>query len=267
MSLYFVFTIDGDWEEYFYTKLPEEKRRPDKRRMLSLIGQEIKLASDVLNGRFIHFVHTSPRARDFFLRPEFIACWKEIESKGGNVGIHCHEDDPHRAYHFDDMKKMEEAIGFLAEKLDEAGLKSPAFRGGYMTFSPKTIPILEENGIFLDFSCVPGRHLMHGDLLVTDWRGAPDNFYRLSYEDHRKPGDSRVTEIPLGIYIEIESLFNIWRKARRLRKRGGTVVVSVLAHSYDFSSFKMRLKLKLALLILKKYGRFINAKEVLERVS
>jgi hypothetical protein len=265
--LYFIFTIDGDWEEYFNTALPEEKRLPDKQRMLSLIGWEIKLASDVLNGRFIHFVHTSPRARDFFLQPEFILKWREIEGGGGNVGVHCHEDDPQLAYYHNNPKKMEESIDFLAGVLDEKGLKASSFRGGYMGFSPTTIPILEENGIFLDFSCAPGRYLRHGDLLVSDWRGAPENFYRMSYEDHRRPGKSRVFEIPLGIYIETTSLLNIWKKARELRKRQGDTIVSVLAHSYDFKSSLMRIKMKLALLILKNYGKFINAEEALEKIS
>jgi hypothetical protein len=162
---------------------------------------------------------------------------------------------------------MEKAVGFLAEGLSKKGLKPAAYRGGYLAFSPKTIPILEENGVFLDFSCEPGRYLFHGELLVSDWRGAPDNYYRMSYEDHRRSGNSRVLEIPLGIYIETNSLWRIWGKARKLKKRKGDIIVSVLAHSYDFGSFLKRLKIKLALLILKRYGRFINAREALEKVS
>lgn len=265
--LYLVFTVDGDWEEYFDLKLPEEERRPKKQRMLSWVDQEIKLASGLLNGRFVHFIHTSPRARDFFLRQEFIGKWKEVEARGGSVGVHCHEDDPGRAYYSDDPEKMEKAIDFLAQALDERGVKPIAFRGGYMSFSPTTIPILEEQSIFLDFSCVPGRHLLHGGLLVSDWRGAPDNYYRLSYEDHRRPGKSRVFEVPLGIYIETESLLGIWKKARALSRRKEDVVVSVLAHSYDFASFGMRFKIRLALSILRKYGKFISAQEALALIS
>lgn len=264
---YFVFTIDGDWEEYYDHTLPAEIRKPDKKRLLSWFDLEIKLASKMLNGRFVHFIHTSPLARDFFLQPEFISRWKEIESRGGSVGVHCHEDDPHRAYYYADAEKMKKAISFLTERLSGEGLKPAAFRGGYLTFSPRTIPILEKLSIFLDFSCEPGRHLFHGELLVSDWRGAPDNYYRLSYEDHRRSGKSRVHEIPLGIYIETNSLWKIWGKARGFKKRKEDIIVSVLAHSYDFGSFLKRLKIKLALLILKRYGRFINAREVLEKVS
>ena len=235
--------------------------------MLPWFDHEIKLASKILNGRFLHFVHTSPRARDFFLQPEFITQWKEIELKGGDVGIHCHEDDPRHAYYYEDQEKMGKGIGFLVKGLREKGLGPIAYRGGYLAFSPKIIPILEKNGIFLDFSCEPDRYLFHGELLVSDWRGAPDNYYRMSYDDHRKPGKSRVFEIPLGIYIELDSLWKIWRKTRAFRRRGGDMIVSVLAHSYEFGSFRKRLKIKLALLILRKYGRFINAKEAHKKLS
>jgi len=265
--LYFIFTVDGDWDEYFDRRLSEKERAPDKQKLLGLIDQEIRLASSVIGGRFIHFVHTSPRVRDFFVQPEFMARWKEIESKGGSVGVHCHEDEPGRAYYFDDQARMEAAVGFLAKKLSGGGLKPLAFRGGYMTFSPKTIPILEENGIFLDLSCDPGRFQRHGDVLVSDWRGAPDNFYRMSYDDHRRAGTSNVFEVPLGIYIETQPLLKIWRRARQLEKRKGDVVVSVLAHTYDFTRPRMVLKIKLALNILKRYGTFINARQALDLVA
>ena len=267
MSLYFVFTIDGDWDEYFETKLPESKRKPDKKCLLTLIDRQISLAARVLNGRVLHFIHTSPLVRDFFLQPEFISQWKKMEEKGGSVGVHCHEEDLYRAWFYDDAARMEKSIGFLTDKLVENGLFPKAFRGGFMTFSKKTIPILEQNGIFMDFSCEPGRHLSYNDVLVSDWRAAPNNVYRMAYDDHRKAGDSRVFEIPLGIYIERQSLWQIWRAARRLKKKEGVKILSVLAHTYDFTSFKMRVKLKLALLILRKYGRFINAEECLKLVT
>jgi len=135
-----------------------------------------------------------------------------------------------------------------------------------MSFSRQVIPILEENNLSLEFSCAPGRHLVYNNVLVADWRGAPENFYRMAYEDHRKPGDSKVFEIPLGIYIERQSLWSIWKRARQLKKKPGTQMVTVLAHTYDFVSARMRLKIKLALSILKIYGKFINVREALELI-
>lgn len=267
MSLYFIFTIDGDWDEYFLSELPVEKRQPNKEQTLYLLNEEIKLAKQVLDGKFLYFIHTSPVVRDFFLRPEFIAKWQEIESVGGDVGVHCHEEDLYRAWYSGDPQRMREVIGSQYEGLKQAGLNPLAYRGGFLSFSYKTIPILEEKGLLLDFSCEPGRYLTYNNVLVSDWRGAPDHFYSLSYDDHRRPGDSKVTEIPLGIYIERLSLWAIWQKARKLKKRPGLQIFSVLGHNYDFTSLRMRWKMKLALFILRKYGKFINVEEALKLID
>ncbi|MFH1387205.1 MAG: hypothetical protein ABIH50_06035 [bacterium] len=260
--IYFTFTIDGDWEEYYSTDLPAEKRKPEKKIFLAWLDKELALAARYLQGKFIHFIHTSPLARDFFLQSEFIAKWQEIEAQGGNVGLHCHEDQPHKAYYYDDAEKMKKAIGFLAAGLREKKISPVANRAGYLAFSAKTIPILEANNILLDFSCEPGRYLWHEKKLVSDWRGAPDNIYRLDHNDHRRAGDSRVLEIPLAIYIERDPLWRIWRKALALKRKGGFQIVSVLTHSYEYNSFWRRVKIKLAILILKRYGSFVGAKEI-----
>ncbi len=263
IMLYFIFTIDGDWDEYFDTKLPEEKRQADDKVLAELIKREIKLARSVIDGKMLHFVHSSPLARDYFVKPVFVSLWKEIEQAGGSVGVHCHEEELYKSWHFDDTDKMKLAINFLSNGLRKNGLSPISYRGGFMTFSPKIIPFLEENNLVFDFSCEPGRHLVYNNVLVSDWQGAPANYYRLSYEDHRRPGNSQVVEIPLGIYIERLSLWQIWQKARELKKRQETQILSVMAHTYDYTSFKMRLKIKLALLILKRYGTFVSDKEAL----
>jgi len=95
----------------------------------------------------------------------------------------------------------------------------------------------------------------------------------MSYEDHRRPGNSKVAEIPLGkagggtLYIETTSLLGVWKAARALAKRAREekrdIIVSVLSHTYEFSSFLKRVKIKLALFICRKYGIFISDEEVL----
>jgi hypothetical protein len=266
MGLNFVFTIDGDWDEYFYTKLSEERRRPALDRVLSLIRAEEEMA-EAVGGKFVHFAHTSPLVRDFFLRPELIAAWKRLEASGAEVGVHCHEEELYTAWHYADPARMGPVIAGLARGLREAGLSPVAYRGGFMAFGPAVIPLLEANGLPLDYSCDPGRYLVKNEQVVSDWRGAPDNFYRLDYQDHRKPGSSRVCEVPLGVYIERQSLPQIWQACRRLARREGHTVVAVLAHTYDFASWRMRLKIRAALAICTLYGSFIGSREVLEKIK
>ena len=274
--LYFVFTVDGDWEEYYNPKLSEEERAPNLKKLLNFIDKEITTVLRIIDGKFIHFVHTSPRARDFFLGPEFISRWKKIEEHHGSIGIHCHEDDPRKAYYFDDQERMEKAIGYFTNGLRDKGLFPLAYRGGYMAFSPKTILLLEKNEIFLDFSCEPGRYLIHGEkMLVADWRGSPCNFYRMDYTDHRKPGNSKVFEVPIGnalggyLHIELSSIIKMWNIAKILKRKAKTndVIVSVLAHTFEFGNFLRVFKIRLTLAILKRYANFINAKEALAIVN
>jgi len=273
--LHFVFTVDGDWKEYFYPKLSPEKRAPNLKKLLRLIDTEIDIAQKLLNGKFIHFVHTSPRARNFFLKPEFVSRWKMIENLGGNIGVHCHEDDPGKGYYYDDSARMENAIGSFTIGLEKEGITPIAYRGGYMSFNSKITSILEANRIFLDFSCEPG--IYKGPtkgIILSDWRGAPRNFYRIDYQDYKKSGTSKVFEIPVGkafglaLHFDKSSIFAMWIIAKKLRKESEKqdFVVSVLAHTYDFKKPAALLKIKLALSILKRYGKFINAEKALEIV-
>ncbi len=266
MALNFVFTIDGDWDQYFSTRLGQEGRRPLPERELPLVEAELDMAAAV-GGKFVHFVHTSPLTRDFFLRPEFVALWRRAEAGGGEVGVHCHEEDLYSAWHYADPGRMEPAIGDLVRGLRAAGLSPISYRGGFMAFGPAVIPLLEKNGLALDFSCDPGRHLVTNGALVSDWRGAPSNAYRMDSADHRRPGGSGVFEIPLGIYIERQSLWAIWKKCRALAASGEDVFVTVLAHTYDFASWKMRLKIRAALEICKAYGVFLSPAEALNKLK
>jgi hypothetical protein len=61
------------------------------------------------------------------------------------------------------------------------------------------------------------------------------------------------------------SLPRIWRECRGLARRDGETVVAVLAHTYDLASWRMRLKIRAALAICRRYGRFIGSREVLDK--
>ena len=270
--LYFVFTVDGDWKKYYFSKLSPEERAPNLKELLHLVDTEMDIAQKYLKGKLVHFIHTSPRARDFFLKLEFISRWKKIEDLGGNIGVHCHEDDPGKAYYYDDPKRMEKSISSFTNSLKNEGLSPLAYRSGYMAFNSKMTSILEANRILLDFSCEPGIYEgpMEG-IILSDWRGAPRNFYRMDYEDYRKAGKSNVFEIPVGkasgraLHFDKSSVFAMRTIARCLEKEAGKedFVVSVLAHTYDFRKKISLLNMKLAFSILKRYGRFINAEEAL----
>jgi hypothetical protein len=272
MGLHFIFTVDGDWDEYFLTDLPHRKRRPHREGLLGLIRHEIRIAR-MIRGKFLHFVHTSPVTREYFIQPEFIDIWKEIESKGGGIGVHCHEEELFDHGRLVDPEGLERSILSVAKPLRVEGLYLISYRGGYLTFCRSIIPILERTGIALDFSCSSGRYLHYKGRLIADWRGAPKNYYRMCYDDHRREGGSDVFEIPLGkikqraLYIDVTSLLDIWMVSRHLAKKEktikGDIIVSLLTHTYEFSSWWKRLRIRTALFICGRYGSFIIDKEAL----
>jgi len=275
--LYFIFTVDGDWKEYFDVNLPEEERLPNVGVMQGLIEQEIEVATRNLDGRFIHFIHTSPRARKFFLNEPFMKFWRQIIENGGDIGIHPHEDEPHKAYYFQDSSRMKEVISGQVSALRKQGLNVYAYRGGYLAFSSNLIPILEENGLYFDFSCEPGRYLVDCDKLISDWRGAPTSLYRMSYHDHRKVGDSGVYEIPIGtskghyLYFEKstpeiikETVFDLKEKSM---KDSHDIIVSVLTHTYEYTSLEEIKNIEEKISLLKKYGRFINLRQLRDIIN
>ncbi|MBU1147579.1 MAG: hypothetical protein KKD11_04435 [Candidatus Omnitrophica bacterium] len=265
--LYFVFTIDGDWKEYFELKLKDEERLPKEGVLLDLVQREIDLADKVLKGRFIHFIHTSPLARDFFLEKNFRKLWKDVLKNNGDAGLHCHED-----YYYQDASRMKKTISAGVSLFKKSGLDVKCYRGGFLGFSKDMVRILEGNKIHFDFSCEPGRFLKHEDTLIADWRGAPEHQYRMSYDNHCQSGDSKVWEIPLGtsqgksLYFEKSSIEDIEKIALDLKEQSIEnkidIVASVLSHTYEFESVERIKNIEKNLTALKKYGTFINLKEL-----
>ena len=275
--LYLLFTIDGDWKNYFNRQLSEKERAPSQCLMLNFIGQEIEMAQRNLEGKFIHFIHTSPRARDFFLKKPFITLWQEIIKGGGDIGIHCHEEDPYLEYYFQDGSRMEKVIKEQADKLRGQGLKVRAYRGGFLTFSKGLIPILERNNLCFDFSCEPERYLIHNRQVVSDWRDSPTSLYQMSYDDYKRAGDSGVFEIPIGalkgkyLYFEKSDLKEleeiVFGFKEMSEKNARDIIVSVLTHSYEYASSDEIKTIEEKISLLKKYGQFINLGELSELIQ
>lgn len=273
--LYLIFTVDGDWKEYFDVKLPPKKRRPDTRLMQDLIKREIEVMARHTGGRFIHFIHASPCARTFFLKEPFAALWRSIAQGGGDIGVHCHEDLPYNEYYFEDTPRMKKVISEQVTALRSLGLETCAYRGGFLAFNHTLIPVLEENGLYFDFSCEPGRRLVHNGKTVSDWTGSPGSLYRMSYTDHRKEGGSSVYEIPMGVsgnkylYFEKSDAATIEKAAIELKNSSAEsdIVVSVLTHTYEYTSPEAFEDIVNKISVLKKFGKFINIEELKELIK
>ncbi len=270
--LFYVFTVDGDWKGYFDVNLSEKKRLPCVDLMQGLIEQEIRFTKENLSGKFIHFVHSSPRARDFFLKSPFPELWRKIVKNQGNIGLHGHEDDPQKDYYFDNLEYMRNIVGAQVSAFRERDLSLSSYRGGYMAFSAGLIPVLKENNLGYDFSCEPQRYLMHGKRVVSDWRGSPSSLYEMNLKDHRRKGKSGVYEIPVGyfngfyLYYEKSNQDILGEICSNLKKislaESCDIIVSVLTHSWEFETKQDIINLKKKTAVLKEYGEFINIEDL-----
>lgn len=172
---------------------------------------------------------------------------------------------------------MRRVISERAKAFRKAGLDVKCYRSGFLGFSDEMVRILEENRIYLDFSCEPGRFLKDRGDLVCDWRDTPLSHYRMSYDNHCRRGNSKVWEIPVGasegkyLYFEKSKLEELEKIALALKERSVQnrcdIVVSVLSHTYEYASSEMLDAIQTKLILLKKYGSFINIKELEDILS
>jgi hypothetical protein len=210
--------------------------------------------------------------RDFFIEKDFRKLWKDLAGNNGDVGLHCHEDDPYKEYYYQDESRMRRVIRERSVSFRKSGLDIKCYRSGFLGFSRDMVRILEDNGLFFDFSCEPGRFLEDNGQLICNWKNSPRRHYRMSYDNHCKEGDSKVWEIPVGaskgryLYFEKSSLEDIENTALDLKEESvqtsSDIAVSVLSHSYEYISKERMKDVESKIGALKKYGKFINLKEL-----
>ncbi|MFC1482692.1 hypothetical protein ACFL56_00360 [Candidatus Margulisiibacteriota bacterium] len=272
--LYFVFTVDGDWRDYFWISKPTTQRRPKKKYMLELFDRQFSTLNRNLDMKFIHFIHTSPFARSFFYKEPFLTLWQEITHLGADVGIHCHEEIPYRKYYFNDTRRMNRVISQHVKLLRKNDIPVSAYRGGFLAFSSDFIPILKRNKLFFDFSCKPDHYFIHNNKIISDWCGSPRSHYQMSLNDYKKTGRSGIYEIPIGSYknkfLHFDSaIYNNLRTigfylSKQSQKKDS--IVSVVSHSYDFATKKNCHDIEKKITLLKNFGSFVNLEEAITHI-
>jgi len=219
---------------------------PQKEKFIQYLKNEIRFCKENLNGKYIHFIHFSPLAGFYFLEKEFIPYYKEIESLGGNIGIHLHMDIPLKKYNLfqNNIDFIKEVIG----KIKDIGLKPIAHRGGYFSYDNIMTKTLEENGVFLEMSNVFGRKMIYKGELVSDWSESINRVYKLDYNNFLKEGDSKVWEIPVGNsnkkYLYLEKMgvngakYLLWNMKKNIKSIENDQIATVITHSYMFPPMK-----------------------------
>lgn len=196
--VYFVVVVDADPKESFRGARDDD--------LLEKYRTAQGLLKRCVNGKAIICVHTSPRYRNRFFEPPFIAFWKSWVRGGGELILHPENQQPVEGPSSSDLEPdyrdtryMEALIREKIAAMREHGLSFTAFRGGVFGFTDGIAGILREVGIGIDMSGAPEQVLPER---AANWRGAPASAYYLSKASYLRsaslPGRDGILEIPLG---------------------------------------------------------------------
>ncbi len=166
------------------------------------------------------------------------ALWAELERHGHEIAWHVHLHrwlaSERRFVPALDPEGFPEAGVRAAHAAASARWTLRSVRTGWDYQSNELLALLEECGLEIDFSCLPGSfvHLAQGDPVQVwkhDWTGAPDRPYRPARSDYRRAGvgaDARsIVELPVT-QVEVAPQLRAARyalraaRARRDRRHG-----------------------------------------------
>ena len=174
----------------------------------------------------------------------FTDLWKSCEEQGHEIGYHAHGiiKSP--------LERQDVIITRGLEILRNKGLDPVSYRGGRFHLTGHILEILEKNGIKYDSSVVPGlREVFPDGLERCNHIGSPTKPYFPSYQDHTKPGNSRILELPINKYPYFPEgmwggiltgtpkdvvLFDFFHETRKDK------IIIVLLHSWEGLSIKIR---------------------------
>jgi hypothetical protein len=144
----------------------------------------------------------------------------KLQADGHEIGVHSHlpESQRHQHSYSGDFAYKVDRNGVLNQdlaakvtrsRITEADLGTPKVHvSGMFTFRDTTACILEEAGLTVDCSLMPGilgKHDATGDFILCDnRRRTSPAVYRLSRTDHCQPGNSNVIELPVWGHINAD---------------------------------------------------------------
>lgn len=143
--------------------------------------------------------------RDIMLK-RFRSKILKLKSQGDEVGIHIHTFfwDPNSSRwrqtknSIHEVTIVDRSLRYFRETL---GFSPASVRMGWNAMSNAIMRTLEDQGILVDATCVPGCYC-DGKFGKRDnifnWKRAPTNLYHPSQTDYQSLGDMRILEMPLA---------------------------------------------------------------------
>jgi len=160
------------------------------------VKKAIKIATQVMKGKCVFMIHTSPFFRSKFIRVPFMNLWEEVLAIGGELALHPQEDKVGGGTYYYDKRHMERVINEITMKIRNLNLPLNIFRSGYYAWSPYIAPILRKLNYKIDLSCAPGIVDPNRDV---NWINAPRYAY-YNNEQNKNQNNCKTSffVIPLG---------------------------------------------------------------------
>ncbi|WP_316980126.1 polysaccharide deacetylase family protein [Shumkonia mesophila] len=244
--VYLVPVIDVNWLT-FAPFDPGRGYRVDPPKIEQSIGETdrlVGLMNELTDGRYVLTPHSGIYCREAFYEAPFVDIYRSGVARGAEIAVHLHEEVKGVGVRFGEVDHVREMFALCCRKLEAAALPFSSYRGGHYAYAPFMNALLEEHGIFIDLSCLPG---LNEPTREAVWVNAKfSGYYQPDDPCAANDSASKVFEIPMGcdgqgtgytniLHIEqsnLDNLKRIWVIVRdRAAAEGRAQIVQCLFHT------------------------------------
>ncbi|NVO13564.1 MAG: hypothetical protein HXX10_05950 [Rhodoplanes sp.] len=240
--------IDVNWLVYAPFD-PGRDFRVDPPKVEQSVGETrglCRLLKDMTGGKYILSPHSGTYCRTGYYDGEMLDVYREAVADGAELSVHLHEEIKGAGTRYMERDHVTAVYLDCKRRLENAGIRPVAYRGGHYAYTPFMNELLPQTGIVIDCSCSPGGN--HPDREAI-WVHAETTGYYLPMNPRLPAAGqvrSKVFEIPIGcdgegaayknlLHVEQSELYNlqrVWGVIReRARRSGQPQIVHSLFHT------------------------------------
>jgi hypothetical protein len=205
-----------------------------------------RMMLDMTSGRAVLTPHSGTYCRTGYYEAPMLEVYREWTARGAEVAVHLHEEIKGGGVRFGDEPHVREVFADCHRRLLGGGITPVAYRGGHNAYAPFMNAVLQEHGIEVDLSCLPGLWEPKREAI---WIEGGLSAYALPQDPRAPMGQgsaSSIVEIPIGcdgegtayrnfLQIEQSELDNhkrVWRVIReRSQREGRAQIIHMLFHT------------------------------------
>lgn len=238
-----------------------------------LIG-EMKSLTD---GKFILTPHSGTYCRTGYYEGEMLDVYREAVAMGGELSVHLHEEIKGEGTRYDEPEHMAAMFVDCQRRLEDAGINPVAYRGGHYAYHPLMNHLLEEQEVFVDYSCAPGMNKPDREAIWTHAPYSADLIPRDPWAPWKDQERTSILEIPIGsdgqgeaygnlLHVEMSELDNLMRVwdvvTARAESEGRPQIIHCLFHTASVGVDEWLERYKRFLdLVPNRHGQFVTTAE------